>query len=281
LEAGLEYLRNHGYRVVLGEHLYDSYGYLAGLDRFRVSDLNAMFASEEVDAVFCARGGYGACRIVDAVDWEQFRRRPKVFVGYSDITTLHLAAAKHSAVITFHGPVVITLGDGLSARAEDMFWRTICDPVPLGQVTYPHDGITCIQSGTAQGPLAGGCLSLLCASLGTPEAPDFAGCIVLLEDTDEPLYRVDRMLVQLVRSGCCDDAAGFVIGTVSNLRPEDAPTPFSLTELWADILGPLGKPIMAGIPVGHVADPWTLPLGCRAAMDARAGSLVIVEAAVS
>lgn len=281
VEAGLQYLRKRGFRLVLGEHLYDSYGYLAGLDDARTSDLNVLLARDDVDAVIFARGGYGACRIVDRVDWKQLQRNPKVLVGYSDLTTLHLAAAKHANVVTFHGPMVVTLGEGLSDSAEALFWRALTDPTPLGQVASRSADIECVRPGTARGVLAGGCLSLICASLGCSEAPDFAGCIVVLEDTDEPLYRVDRMLVQLVRSGCLDDAAGFAIGTVSNLQQERGSCPFGLTDLWADILGPLGKPIMAGIPVGHVADPWTLPLGCLAEMDASSGSLVVLEAAVS
>lgn len=279
LEAGLRYLRDKGFRLVLGEHLYDEFGYLAGPDAARAGDLQEAFSREDVKAVFCARGGYGSIRIVDDVDWSVLRERPKVFVGYSDITTLHLAIHHSARLVTFHGPMVVNLGEGLNSRAERTFWHAVTSPEPLEELVAREDDVQTVVPGQASGVLAGGNLSLVCASLGAAEAPDFAGCIVVLEDTDEPLYRVDRLLTQLVRSGCCDEAAGFAFGTVTNLDREERQ--WQLDELIADILGPLNKPILMGLPIGHVDNPLTIPFGCRALLDATSRSLVVMDGAVT
>jgi muramoyltetrapeptide carboxypeptidase len=142
-------------------------------------------------------------------------------------------------------------------------------------------GLETLTAGCAEGPLAGGCLSILCAALGTSEAPSFTGRIVLLEDTDEPLYRVDRMLTQMARSGCLDDAAGFAIGTVTNLEGESQGERTNLAALWRDILGPLHKPAITGVRFGHVDNPITLPLGRRARLDADRLVLAVQEPAVT
>ncbi len=266
---------------MLATHVFDQYGYLAGMDAARAADFTEMFERCDIGAVMCARGGYGASRMVDCIDWDTVCAHPKPFVGYSDITTLHLAMDRHAGIVTFHGPMVTTLGSDADDQCRRMLIRTLTEPTPLGYVVAPEDRATCLVSGQVRGRLAGGCLSLLCAALATPEEPDFGGCIVLLEDTHEPLYRVDRMLTQIVRSGCLDEAAGFVIGTVSNLVDDVAPCPFDLHELWADVLGPLGRPMLADVPIGHVPSPLTIPLGCTAELDAGAGTLCVLDPAVA
>lgn len=280
LADGIRCLTDRGFRVVLGEHVYDRWGYLAGTDEARASDLTEMFARKDVSAVICARGGYGAARMVDGVDWDVVRANPKVFVGYSDITTLHLAMERRAGLMTFHGPMVTTLGSGIGEAAERLLWRLLSTPEPEIDLLNGSEIAKTLASGLAHGRLSGGCLSILCAALGTPEAPDFAGRIVLLEDTDEPLYRVDRLLTQLVRSGCVDEAAGFVIGTVTNWCQSHESSWLRLDDLWLDILGPLGKPIVVGADFGHVDSPLTLPLGCSAALDADRRTLRLTEAAV-
>lgn len=277
---GLDYLRARGFRVVLGDHVYDRSDYLAGLDPDRAADLQALLGRSDVDAVICARGGYGACRMVDLMDWDRLREQPKIFIGYSDITTLHLAIERQCGWMTFHGPMVTTLGDGLRPTEEDLFWRMIMHPEPAGRIIGPTDELERLMDGTAEGELAGGCLTLLCAALGTKEAPDFGGRIVLLEDTDEPLYRVDRYLAQLVRSGCLDDAAGFVVGTVSNLMDQPEKPMRTLRDLWIEYLGRFGRPMISGARFGHVDSPMTLPLGCTARLNAGAGTLEVIGPAV-
>lgn len=278
---GLERLESRGYRLILGNHVHDRRGYLAGTDIDRAADFTAMFARRDVNAVFCARGGYGASRMLDYVDWEAVRANPKLFVGYSDITTLHLALEKRAGLLTVYGPMVVTYGGGLSETAEECFWRMVTRAEPFGRYDTGDAAIRTLIGGKARGRLAGGCLALLGAAVGTLEEPDFTGRIVLIEDVGEVIYRVDRLLVQLLRAGLLQNAAGFVIGTVTNCEDTQTEEPFiRLEDVWQDHIVPLGKPTIAGFPFGHEPNPLTLPLGCLAELDADAGTLTILEPAV-
>lgn len=277
-QKALEYLQSAGYQCVVGDHVYDRYGYLAGTDAGRASDLNSMFLRSDVHGILCARGGYGSWRILDLVDWDAVRANPKPFIGYSDITLLHLAMERRANLVTFHGPMAVTIGGGLDRQSIEQFWSVVCTPAPFGAL--PCQKVDTLVGGRAQGPLAGGCLSLLAAAVGTPDAPDFRGRIVLLEDVGESLPHVDRHLSQLWRSGCLQQAAGFVIGTVTGAKPEGAGDAIVLEDLWRNYIVPLGKPAVMGYRFGHVENPLTLPLGCMAELDADAGRLVILEAAV-
>lgn len=281
LQSGIARIQERGYNVRLADHLFDQAGYLAGMDASRGRDLTALFADPAVDAVICGRGGYGAIRMLDHVDWSAVAAHPKPFIGYSDITTLHLAVQRYAPMVTFHGPVVTTLGGGLSADAESCFWSLLERAEPYG--AYPRGGPTqTLVGGTAEGLLAGGCLALLGAAVGTPEAPDFAGRIVLIEDVGERVYRVDRLLAQLLRAGLLQQAAGFVLGTVTGcMEGETGAPPITLDRVWRDYIEPLGKPAIVGFPFGHEPDPLTLPLGCIARLDADASTLEVLEPAVA
>jgi len=280
LEQGIAILRARGYRVVLAPHARDRRGYLAGSDQDRAADLTGLFARPDVHAVFCSRGGYGACRMVDLVDWHVVRASPKAFVGFSDITTLHLAFERRARLATLHGPMVVTLGGGISAGAADCFWRMLERPVPFGE--YAAAGARTLVPGIAEGPLAGGCLSLLSAAVGTPDWPDFRGRIVLIEDVGVPTYMVDRCLVQLARAGCLREAAGFVVGAATGWRDQERdPAEITPDDLWQELLAPLGRPAIVGFPFGHEPDPFTLPLGCLARLDAGRAVLEVLEPAVA
>lgn len=281
LDTGFEAIRARGYQVETGSGLYNRHGFLAGTDRGRAQDFTDMFARKEIDAVFCARGGYGASRILEHVDWEIVRRNPKPFVGYSDITALQLAMERFTGLITLHGPMVTTLGEGLSEPAKECFWRMLEKAEPPG--TYHSQGadVKTLVGGTAEGRLAGGNMTLLCASIGTPEMPDFRDRIVLLEDVGEPAYRIDRILVHLHRSGLLQQAAGFVIGTAIGWEEEEnSPPVIRLEDVWREHFVPLGKPTIIGFPFGHIDSPLTIPLGCRACLHADACELTVLEPAV-
>ncbi len=293
LEKGIAALEEAGYKVVPGDHLYDRHGYLAASDAARGADFTAMFARKDIDAVFSGRGGYGAVRMLDHVDWDVVAANPKPFVGYSDITTIHLAMERRTGMVTFYGPVVVTHGFGLSDDARDTFWNVLQNAKPLGtypigppDLSHPTDPsvppqIKSLVPGKASGRLAGGCLSILAAAVGTPEEPDFEGRIVLIEDIGDPCYRSDRQLLQLLRAGLLQKVAGFVIGTVTGWeKQEKEPPVITLDDVWRDLIVPLGKPTISGFPFGHEANPMTMPLGCLAELDAETGMLVVVETAV-
>jgi muramoyltetrapeptide carboxypeptidase len=282
LENGIALLESAGYTVAVGDHVFDRHGYLAGMDSARAADFTRMFERREVDAVICARGGYGAARMLPLVDWDVVGANPKLFVGYSDITTLHLAMGRRANLITIHGPMVSSLGGGLSKESKEQFWATLTSREPLGKIDCGEHLPQTLVGGKAAGPLAGGCLALLAAAVGTPDAPDFNGRLVLLEDVDEAAYRVDRCLMQLLNAGILQKAAGFVIGNVTDWEKQEKTAPaILLPDVWRDLIVPLDKPTITGFPFGHEPNPLTLPLGCLAELDADSGSLTILESAVA
>lgn len=281
LQRGIQALEDAGFRTVLASHALDRWGYLAGSDEDRAADVMEMFTREDIRAVWCARGGYGAARILNRLDWSAIGANPKAFVGYSDITTLLLGMLRLAGVVCFHGPMATTLGGGLDRWSADLLWRSLMVEEPVGPLFEDPESIRCLIQGNARGTLSGGCLSILCASLGCPEEPDFAGCVVFLEDTDEPLYRVDRLLAQLVRSGCLDEAAGIVFGNVTNLTTAEKDRPHTLETVLMDHLARLGKPLLCGAPFGHVDNPITVPFGIVGELYGASCQVVAVEPAVA
>ena len=283
LQPGIEKIQRRGYKLVFGEHAFDRRGYLSGEDRDRAADLNAMFAREDVKAVLCTRGGYGASRILDYLDWDTIRAHPKPLIGYSDITTLHIAFLRYTDMVVYHAPMIITLSRDVSEHAIQNLFDVLEKPEPLGTYDTREGNVQTLVPGIAEGELSGGCLCLVTATCGTPEQIDAKGKILCIEDVDEAPYAVDRMLTQLKRCGVLDEAAGFVIGEITDWQKHVSDPAESLTieQVWQDIIVPLGKPAIIGFPFGHVANPLTLPLGVRARLDATAGTLTLLEPAVS
>lgn len=282
LEEGIARIEARGYRVVLGEHVLatsEGNDYLAGADEQRAADLNVMFADKNVDAIFCSGGGYGSMRMIDRLDWRTIAANPKLFVGFSDITSLHLALARHANLVTMHGKMVAYFSS-LEPHEADVFWRLLEIPEPFGTLPAAPDAMTTLVPGTAEGELAGGCLCLLAHSLGSDFAPDFTGKLVLIEDVGEAIYRADRFLIQLRNAGLLQQAAGFLVGAVTGWEKQEADPPRNTPDaLWQDIIAPLGKPCITGFPFGHVPNPLTLPLGVRARLDADAKTLILLESA--
>jgi muramoyltetrapeptide carboxypeptidase len=275
-----------GLKTKLGAHVRARRGYLAGTEDERLSDLHAMFADPEVAGVFCLGGGYGTERLLDRIDYGLIRRNPKVFLGYSDITALHLAFGKFARLVTFHGPVAMS---SLPAWTAEALKKALFVPQPIGVVENPpesdplspdHPRHT-VSPGRARGQTIGGNLTLVSTTMGTPWEIDTRGRILLLEDTGEAPYRIDRMLVQLALAGKLADVAGVVWGTCTDCAPSNSSYEISLSmsELLDDILGPIGKPVLAGVVFGHTHEKATLPLGVEAELDASAKTLTIVEAA--
>jgi len=283
LQPGIDKIRRRGYQLVFGEHAFDRRGYLAGDDRDRAADLNAMFARQDVRAILCTRGGYGASRILDHLDWDVIRANPKPLIGYSDITTLHMAFLRRTELVVYYAPMIITLSRDVSPLAEQNLFDILEKPEALGVYDTSEGNVQTLVPGVAEGELTGGCLCLVTATCGTPEQVDAKGKILVLEDVDEPPYAVDRMLTQLKRCGVLEEAAGFVIGEITNWEQHagDLSETLTIEQIWQDIIVPLGKPAIAGFPFGHVTNPLTVPLGVRARLDATAGTLTLLEPAVS
>ncbi|MFZ1985394.1 MAG: LD-carboxypeptidase [Desulfatitalea sp.] len=268
LEQGLAILQNMGFGVRLAEGLFDTRGYLAGEDFCRAAQLQEMFGNVAVDAIMCARGGFGCMRILPLLDYELIRVNPKLLMGFSDITALHHALFVKAGLVTLHGPVVCTLGkadDSTRSSALQAFSGT-----SPNRLTAP--ALRAIQPGKGEGRLVGGNLSTLCHLLGTPFAPSYADCILFVEDRGEALYRIDRMLVQMKLAGCFEGVAGIVLGSFKDCGDEA-----DIGDLVAQLFAGSDVPISAGWPAGHGECNWTLPLGIMARLDADKGELAFME----
>ncbi|MFC4592707.1 MULTISPECIES: S66 peptidase family protein [Sphingobium] len=269
-------------------HLTERYGYFAGKDADRAADVNAMFADREVRAVFAVRGGWGCARILPHLDFATIRANPKLLVGFSDITALHLAFAARAGFATFHGPNAASSWpqfswDAFRAIAFDGATPTLTNPPGKEDRLVPLGGrIRTFRGGRASGRLLGGNLAVLAALMGTPWLPEFSGAILFLEDVDEAPYRIDRMLTQLSLAGVLGKLAGVVFGQCTGCGPTGPSYGgFTVSEVLQQHLAPLGVPAFQGAAIGHVANQFSLPLGVRAEIDADAGSIRLLEAAVS
>ncbi len=285
LEFARRFCEFFGLKVKVGKNVTQRYGYLAGTARQRVDDLHAMFADPEVKGIFCIRGGYGSAQMLDKIDYDLIRRNPKIFLGYSDITALHLAIGRRAGLVTFHGPVSLS---HLSVWSQQHLRKALFEAAPLGLQTNPPDAnplqpphtLRTVRAGTARGPLAGGNLTLLTTTLGTPFEIETAGTILLMEDIGEDIYRIDRMFTQLRLAGKLQSAAAIVIGECKDCPPPGHDSAYSLGEVIDYLLGDLGIPVYYGLSFGHTIDQVTIPLGVTASLDAAKQQLVIEEAAV-
>ena len=283
LYQGVNYLKKLGYEVFESKHVLDQKGYLAGEDSARVQDLNEMFNNPELDAVICSRGGYGTPRIIDQIDFEAIKRNPKIFMGYSDITSLSLAIWKKTGLVTFSGPMVaVEMGNGIDLFTEKHCWNMLTSTKPVGRLSEPDNfPIEIYRQGKAEGILLGGCLSLINVLLGTPYIPDFTGAILFIEDIGEEPHGVDRYLAQLKLAGILDKVSGIVLGQFLDCQPGEPDKPsLELKEIFDDYFLSLKIPIISNFAYGHGAIKHTMPFGIKAAIDTENGGLFITEEAV-
>jgi muramoyltetrapeptide carboxypeptidase len=287
LARGEELCRALGLEAVLGANAGRRYGYLAGTDEERLADLNAALADPGIDAVWCLRGGYGITRILDRVNFGALRRRPKAVIGFSDVTALLHALHREAGVITFHGPMARAPLTPFSRYHFDRVLTAVNPAGRLGRVAPPADVLVPRQGrivglvpGTAEGLLFGGNLTLLQCLIGTRYFPDLDGAILFLEDVDEDLYAIDRMLAHLRMTGALAKLAGVMVGQFTEMKRGTEDGALGFDEVLATHLAPLGIPVAYGLPIGHVDDQWTLPIGIRARLDAGAGEVELLEPAV-
>jgi len=288
--AAIETIESLGFKVKQGANLFHRYGYLAGSDLERAADMNASFADERVDGIITIGGGYGSPRILPFLDMDVIRSNPKVLMGYSDITSLLNGIHRKTGLVTFHGPIgaqtfsPYTLAEFKKVVMNGESGVEIGTPPAFekaeGKVEKTNRLIR-IHPGKAQGPLAGGNLSLMATLCGTPWMPDLEGRILFLEEVGESTYRVDRMLTQLWLTGALQKCAGIVFGKFTNCKT-DASWAKQLTveEILRDRCGDLNIPVLRGLMIGHVEDQTTIPLGCLAELDVEAGTLRLLEAGV-
>jgi muramoyltetrapeptide carboxypeptidase len=276
LAAGVAILRAWGLQVRVmpnARNTHPTHTYLAGDDEARAMDFCAAWADPDVRAIFCVRGGYGAQRMIDRVDWSALREaEPTVLIGYSDVTALHQAVAVRLGVVTLHGPMPSTSDFVDSPTAQEHLRTTLFEPESVQVLTHPSAHP--LVGGAAVGVTTGGCLSVLATSVATPSAIHAArGGIVLLEDCCEKAYRIDSYLTQLRRSGWFDEAAGVVLGSWADCEPAEP--------VVADVLECLGVPILGDLGFGHGDDPITVPLGVLSELDADAGTLTLERPALA
>ena len=273
LERAVSNARSLQWEPVIGQHVLARRGYFAGDDAVRAADLTAAISDPDIAGIWCVRGGYGAMRVLPDIDFTPLQRRPKALLGFSDITALHAAMSTRCDVISFHAP---TARQALSPCSRDSLVRaSIAQSDSCG---LAPDART-LRGGAASGVLAGGNLALLAALCGTPFAPDLRGAIVVLEDINEAVYRVDRMLRQLLLAGALDGCSAIAFGHCTACAEESDDGARTLDEVLTEIADALGVPCLAGIPVGHIADQWTLPLGAPAELDADARRLTVIAPA--
>lgn len=270
IDRAVENAKSFGWMPVLGANVSRLHGYLAGTDEQRLADLNRALRDDSVDAIWCIRGGYGAMRLLPGIDYDALRSRPRPLIGFSDITALHAAIHRECGIVSFHGP---TARGEMSDFSRSSFERALiehsdsCGHAPDARV---------LRAGKAQGRLAGGNLALVTALMGTPWSVDFEGAILVLEDVDEAIYRVDRMMRQLLLAGALSRCAAIVAGDFRPPSGESADQNRALDDVLREVADEAGIPCLAGAPFGHIDDQWTLPLGATAVLDTDDLSLHVV-----
>ncbi len=283
-----ESLEALGLKVKVGRHVLSRHGYLAGDDKDRASDINGFFDEDSVRAVLPIRGGWGSSRVLPHLNYDRIRRNPKVVVGFSDITALHLAIQAKTGLVTFHGPNGMGRWDAWSLEyfkrvlfnGEAVTMENVKSLSDRNTLTQTENRVQTITPGTVRGRLIGGNLTVLTAIMGSPYVPSFDGAILFLEDVGEDLYRIDRMFTQLKLAGVLDRIRGLVFGTCAECGPGEGFGSLTLEEILADHVKPLRVPSWFGAMIGHQTPQWTLPVGAEVEIDAGTGTIRMLAPAV-
>ena len=287
-QTAIETIQAMGLVPKLGQHVFDRHGYLAGTDEARAADINRMFADRSVKAIFAARGGWGSARALPYLNWDVIAANPKLLIGFSDITALHLAIAARGGFPTVHspnaeanwGPQSLDTFRRLAFDGALPIYQNLADADPLG--AFGSRSIETLRPGRASGRLLGGNLTVLSTLMGTPFLPSFDGAILFLEDVDEAVYSVDRMLTQLALGGVLRRLTGVVFGRCARCgTASGGGGGFTLSDVLRRHLLPLNVPAFSGASIGHIANQMSIPVGVRAEIDAGAGTIRILEPAVA
>jgi muramoyltetrapeptide carboxypeptidase len=286
LEDTISTLEELGFRSYYRDSVLAEYGYFAGTDRERADELMHMFTNKNVDAILCVRGGYGSIRILELLDYEMIQQHPKALIGYSDITALLSAIYERTGLVTFHGPVGVSSFNDFTI---DAFRNVLMKPQGRYKYAYEREGETgenneydiyAITDGKAEGILIGGNLSVIDSMIGSDYEPDFENKIVYLEETDEKIYRIDKMLFHLLYATNLKKAAGIAIGIFNGCEYSEDEPQLTLKQAISDLLKPLNIPVVYGLPFGHINSKITLPTGVKARLNANNNSLKLLGEAV-
>ena len=283
LEKGIRYFEKQGYRVELGKNVGKYHGYLAGNDDERLDDLHNMFKNKNVKAIFCIRGGYGASRLLDKVNYKLIKANPKILVGFSEITSLQSAILEKTGLITFAGPMLYPdFFEDVSSFTEEFFWRILTSNKKIGRLDFPeNEKLPGMTKGNASGKIVGGNLSVLHSLIGTPYFPNLKDKILLLEDIKELPYRIDRMLNHFRLINAFKNLRGIILGRfVDCFEHDPMKKTLTLGEVMEDYLGKMKIPIIYAFPHGHISDKITVPIGLNIKMNATKGFVEFTESAV-
>lgn len=289
IQACVKNLESLGFTVKFGVNIRAARGGYAGTTAQRVDDLHSMFLDREVQAIWAARGGSGCTGLLPHLQYAMIRRHPKILIGYSDITALHLALYRRAGLVTFHGPVAwstfsdYSVNHMLSVLMEPQREYTIHMSIENERqaAKKPQFAARTIRAGVAEGRLIGGNLATLCALIGTPYSADISRALLFLEEVSEAPYRIDRLLTQLDQSAGLQNAAGAILGVFQRATPPDSDPSLTLDTVIDDHFASLRIPSVYGYSFGHIAQQFTLPVGVRARLDTREQTLTLLEAAVS
>ena len=279
IKQGILFLKNLGFNVLEGKHLYDKWGYLAGKDKDRASDVMEMFEDKEVDMILCIRGGYGSSRILPYLNYDIIKKNPKIFAGFSDITVLLNAFYEKCGLTTFHSPMgTSNLEDVVTLKSFIFTFMEGYKPYIIKNTD--EFKTSCINAGIVQGNLIGGNLGLICNSLGTPYEIDTKDKILFIEEVSEAPYRVDRILTQLLLSKKLQQCKGIILGQFKDCDLPHYERSLTLEEVLRDRLYNLDIPMFSGFCSGHDYPKLTLPIGARVIMDAKSGTINVLDAVV-
>ncbi|GKX31802.1 muramoyltetrapeptide carboxypeptidase [Vallitalea longa] len=267
-------LEELGFEVKLGESCYEKDTYLAGDDNLRANDVNEMFLDDNVKGIICLRGGYGTSRILNLINYRAIKKHPKVFVGYSDITALHIAFNQLSNMVTYHGPMAGDMLEGMDEFTKKSFFYSIQAENEICINNPKSSNIECLCPGVAKGKIIGGNLSLIISTLGTPYEINTKGKILFIEEVRERPYVIDRLLMQLKHAKKFQDAKGIILGDFKDCVPKENEDSKSLEEVFNEIIKPLNKPTIYKLKAGHCNPMVTLPFGLNSYMDADRGVLI-------
>ena len=283
VENGVKYIESLGYRTILGKNVGKVRGYLAGTDEQRIEDIHQMFSDKKVKAVFCLRGGYGAFRLLDKIDYKLIRNNPKIFVGFSEITTLQMAFLEKANLITFAGPMVVSnFSKEISDYTEENFWRLLTSKNKPDNIIFSeHKIIYDKKYDKTSGRLIGGNLAVFTSMIGSGYLPSFKNDILLLEEINEPPYKIDRMLNKLRFNKVFNKLNGIILGNFIDCEePDKKKTSLTIDEVFRDYLGELKFPVIRSFPHGHTKNILTLPIGTNIKLNLREGRMEFLESVI-